>query len=127
MSDSEINSESLLVAHDARLKALMECDTGALARVVAEEMQFIGPDGAQRTRADVVASMNAGTLRIEAMDCFDISTRIYGNVGVLLYSANARSSDGVTVFEGQVRCTTVYVWRDRGWQMVSQHQSRLTA
>ncbi len=59
------------------------------------------------------------------MDCYDLTTRIYGDIGILLYSAHAVTSDGVNTFDGHVRCTTVYQWRRSGWQMVAQHQSRL--
>lgn len=120
-----MNETTLLAAHQARLDALIAKDTDALARVVGEDMTFIGPDGGQISRADVVTAVHAGRLTIEKMDCFDISTRLYGDVGVLLYSADARTSDGVTMFEGRVRCTTVYHWRDDGWRMVAQHQSRM--
>jgi len=126
MQNPEPNEASLIAAHDARLHALMAGDVDALARVVSEDMRFISPDGTEITRPDVVASLQNGTLRIDKMDCYDISTRLYGDTGILLYSAHSRSSDGKTVFEGRVRCTTVYVWRPEGWQMVSQHQSRLT-
>lgn len=127
MPEQEITERSLIDAHNARLEALISGDTDALARVVGEDMLFVGPDGTELTRADVVAAMSNGSLRIHKMDCFDLHARIYGDTGVLLYSANARSSDGVNAFEGQVRCTTVYVWRGGGWQMVSQHQSRVGA
>ncbi|MEM7251427.1 MAG: nuclear transport factor 2 family protein [Pseudomonadota bacterium] len=120
-----MDAASLLNAHHQRLDALMRADTEALAQVVGEDMVFVGPDGGEITRPEVVASLKAGDLRIEKMDCFDISTRLYGEVGILAYSADARTSDGTHTYEGQVRCTTVYVWRDEGWQMVSQHQSRM--
>lgn len=116
---------TLRAAHDARLQALMACDVDALAKVVGEDMTFIGPDGTQISRADVVTALNNGTLRIERMDCYDLTTRIYGDIGILLYSAHAVTSDGVNTFDGHVRCTTVYQWRRSGWQMVAQHQSRL--
>ena len=122
---SEPNEASLIAAHDARLQALMAGNVDALARVVGEDMRFVGPDGTEITRPDVVASLQNGTLSIEKMDCYDISTRLYGDTGILLYSAQARTSDGKNVFEGRVRCTTIYIWRAEGWQMVSQHQSRL--
>ena len=125
MQYSQPNEASLIAAHDARLQALIAGDVDALARVVSEDMRFIGPDGTEITRPDVVASLQNGTLSIEKMDCYDISTRLYGDTGVLLYSAQARTSDGENVFAGRVRCTTIYIWRAEGWQMVSQHQSRL--
>lgn len=122
---SAATADSLVAAHDARLQALMAQDTVALAQVVGQDMRFTGPDGNTITRAEVVAAIHAGKLIIEKMDCYDIDLRLYGELGVLWYSADARTSDGETTFEGKVRCTTVYAWRDGSWEMITQHQSRL--
>jgi ketosteroid isomerase-like protein len=120
------SEESLVAAHNARLAALMANDTTALAGVVGADLRFIGPDGQQITRADVVTAIHAGKLHIDRMDCYDMEIQIVGDIGVLLYSADACTSDGSTTFSGKVRCTTVYAWRTDGWQMINQHQSRLT-
>ena len=123
---SAATADSLRAAHEARLQALMSRDAAALAQVVAQDMRFTGPDGVTITRADVVTAIHAGKLLIEKMDCYDIDLRLYGELGILWYSADARTSDGETVFEGKVRCTTVYAWRDGTWQMITQHQSRIS-
>jgi hypothetical protein len=96
-----------------------------LSQVVGEDLIFVSPTGATQTRPEVFAAAKAGRLRIERMDSSDISTRFYGDVGMLMYQADGKMRDGDTVIEGMTRSTTVYVWRDVRWQLVSQHQSRM--
>ena len=64
-------------------------------------------------------------MQIMRMDASDISTRIYGDIGILIYKADGKSRDGETVVKAITRSTTVYAFRDGGWQMISQHQSRI--
>ena len=117
--------QSLVIAHERRIEALLNADTEALAEVVSEDLTFVSAAGAVMTRPEVVASFQAGTMRIERMDCSDISTRIYGDTGVLLYRADGRSVVGGEVHEGITRSTTVYVREGGNWKMVAQHQSRI--
>ena len=98
---------------------------GAGARGVHTSVNGLGERAGNTRLAEVVAAIHAGKLIIEKMDCYDIDLRLYGEFGVLWYSADARTSDGETTFEGKVRCTTVYAWRDGSWEMITQHQSRL--
>ena len=117
--------QSLVAAHESRIRALLDADTDALAKVVSEELTFVSATGSIMTRPEVVAAFQAGTMRIERMDCSEISTRIYGDTGVLLYRADGRSVIGDEVHEGITRSTTVYVRTDGNWKMVAQHQSRI--
>ncbi len=124
MSDADRHA-SLIAAHETRLKALLAGDLALLQTVVGEDMVFISTTGATTTRADVIAAYNAGKMQIMRMDASDISTRIYGDIGILIYSADGKTRHGDTIAEAKTRSTTVYALRNGGWQMISQHQSRL--
>ena len=124
MTDADRHA-SLIAAHETRLKALLAGDLEVLKTVVGEEMVFVSSFGGTSTRADVVAGFNAGIMQILRMDASDISTRVYGDLGILIYKANAKMRDGETTVEGMTRSTTVYEFRNGGWQMISQHQSRI--
>jgi hypothetical protein len=116
---------SLIAAHETRLRALLTGDLKMLKTVVGKDMVFISSAGGTTTRADVIAAYNAGTMQIMRMDASDISTRIYGDIGILIYTADGKTRHGETTVEGMTRSTTVYAFRDGGWQMISQHQSRI--
>ncbi len=124
MADADRHA-SLVTAHETRLKALLAGDLEALKTVVAEDMVFVSAFGGISTRADVAVGIEAGTMQILRMDASDISTRIYGDIGILIYKADAMMQDGDKTVEGMTRSTTVYAFRDGGWRMISQHQSRI--
>lgn len=113
----------LIAAHEKRLKALLASDLEGLKTVVGEDMVFVSSLGQISSRGDVFAGFNAGTMRIVRMDASDISVRVYGDIGILIYKADAKMVHGETAVEGMTRSTTVYAFRDGGWQMISQHQS----
>jgi ketosteroid isomerase-like protein len=113
----------LIAAHEKRLKALLAGDLESLKTVVGEDMVFVSSFGETSSFGDVVAACNAGTMRILRMDASDISVRIYGDIGILIYKADAKMTHGEATVEGITRSTTVYAFRDGGWQMISQHQS----
>jgi ketosteroid isomerase-like protein len=117
---------SLIAAHKTRLKALLDGDAETLATVVGEDLTFVSSVGQTLKRPEVFAAMKAGTMKIERMDDFDIDTRIYGGIGVLIYRADTKAIHGDDVLEGTTRSTTVYAKRGDGWQLVSQHQSLMT-
>jgi hypothetical protein len=118
---------SLIAAHHDRLNAVLEGDLDALAKVVGEDMIYISSFGKAHTRADVVAALQSGTMKIERMESYDISTRIYGNIGILLYQADTKMVNGDDIVEGVTSSTSVYELRDGNWLMISQHQSPVEA
>ena len=108
-----------------RIRALLDADTAALAEVVSEDLTFVSATGAITTRPEVITAFRDGTMSIDRMDCSEITTRIYGDTGILMYRADGRTRHHDQVFEGLSRSTTVYVRQGGGWKMVAQHQSRI--
>ena len=114
---------SLVAAHHARIQALLEGDLDALSKVVGEDLVFISAFGQTQTWPEVVTSIKSGALKMRRMDSADISTRIYGDVGILTFKADTVSEDDGITFESTTLSATVYVKRNGGWQMVSQQHS----
>jgi len=126
-SDTPDLHASLIAAHHYRLNALLHGDLDALQKVVSEDMIYVSSVGKAHTRADVFAAFQAGTMKIERMQSYDISTRIYGGVGILIYQADTKMTNGDDVVKGIIKSTTVYEMRNDNWLMISQHQSPVTA
>jgi ketosteroid isomerase-like protein len=124
MNDGTLHA-SLIDAHRTRLRALLDGDVATLSTVVGEDLVFVSSYGKTQTRPEVFAAFQGGTLKIERMVSSDISTRIYGDIGILIYKADTKMIDGDVAVEGMTRSTTVYARRNGGWQLVSQHQSRI--
>ncbi len=126
MSDgSPEDHASLVAAHHARLQALLDGDLDALSQVVGEDLLFISAFGDTKTWPEVVISITSGALKMKLMESEDISTRIYGDVGILTFKAHTISEDGGESVETRTLSVTVYVKRDGGWKMVSQQHSPL--
>ncbi len=123
MSDDERaeRETALLVAQEARVRALLAGDLAALDRVVSDDLVYIAPTGKIRTKPQVFESFRAGTLKIERMDCDEMSARLYGPVGILCYRAASRILDDGVTYEGRTRATAVYHHQDGRWQLVLQH------
>ncbi len=118
---------SLTAAHHDRLNAVLDGDLEALAKVVGEDMIYVSSFGKAHTRAEVIAAFQSGAMKIERMDSYDISTRIYGNIGILIYQADTKMTNGDVIVEGVTRSTTIYEMRNGHWLMISQHQSPVAA
>ncbi|MBT3332399.1 MAG: nuclear transport factor 2 family protein [Rhodospirillaceae bacterium] len=118
---------SLIAAHHDRMNAVLTGDLDALVKVVGEDMIYVSSFGKAHTRAEVMAAIQSGAMKIERMVSYDISTRIYGNtggqIGILLYRADTKMINGDDVTEGITASTSIYEMRDGHWYMISQHQS----
>ncbi len=121
----EASHASLVAAHHTRIQAVLDGDIETLGKVVSEDLIFISAFGKTATRPEVFAAMQSGAMKIERMVSHDISTRLYGDIGILIYRADTKMVDGGVTVEGMTRSTTIYARHDEGWKLVSQHQSRI--
>ncbi|MEM8687569.1 MAG: nuclear transport factor 2 family protein [Pseudomonadota bacterium] len=119
MSERE---ESLLAAHEARIAALVAGDLEALAKVVGEDLVFVNAAGKISRRPEIMAAFQDGTMSVERIEADNIETRFYGDTAILSYRAHTTVRDGDSLIDGLTQNTCVFIDRDGGWQMVSQHQ-----
>jgi hypothetical protein len=96
---------------------------GQCVKVVGADMIYISSFGKARARADVFAAFQSGTIKIERIGSYDISTGIYGGIKILIYQADTKMINGDNIVEGVTWSTTVYRMRKGDWLMISQHQS----
>src|SRR6266571_2265841 len=66
-----------------RARALVQGDTTALSRMVADEFIEISRLGQLRTRADNIRDIASGALRLTSVKYDSLIVRIYGDVAVL--------------------------------------------
>jgi len=82
------------------------------------DMIYVSSFGKAHTRADVFAAFQSGAMKIERMGSYDISTRIYGSIGILIYQADTKMINGDGIVEGVTGSTTVYGMRNGDWLMI---------
>jgi ketosteroid isomerase-like protein len=110
-----------------RIQAQVGADAAALDRLYAEDFLGIGPSGAVRTKAQVIADFTSGSLRFQSIATDDVRWRVYGNTAVETGRSTMVGQDGGKAVPRDNRFTRVWVERQGRWQLVANHYSLLVA
>jgi ketosteroid isomerase-like protein len=103
---------------DEWVKALVECDTVALERIMANDLLFADPfDGDDK--AQFIEGVAAGEIRVEALECKDVIGRVFGETGVVAGSETANWQYRERNITGHYRFFRVFAKLQGRWQMVT--------
>ncbi|HTK96154.1 MAG TPA: nuclear transport factor 2 family protein [Terriglobales bacterium] len=120
------NVEQLIRQVDQeRIQAQIGADAAALDRIYADDFIGIGPSGAVRTKAQVIADFTSGKVRFQSIITDDVRVRVYGNTAVETGRSTMVGEDGEKTVPRDNRFTRVWVKQQRGWRLVSNHYSPL--
>lgn len=117
--------DSVRALETARGQALLQADTAALSRLIADDFVEISRLGALRTKADNMREIATGSLRLTAVRYDSLTVRIYGDVAVLQGIADNTGVFRGFPFTGKIRYTRVFVRRDGRWQAVAMQQTSM--
>lgn len=117
--------DSVRAIEIARGQALLQADTIALSRMVAEEFVEISRLGTRRTRTDNIRDVASGQLKLTSVRYDSLTVRIYGDVAVLQGIADNTGTFRGYPFSGWIRYTRVFVRRDGRWQAVAMQQTSM--
>lgn len=117
--------DSVRAAESARGQALLQADTTALSRLVAQEFVEISRLGQVRTKADNIRDIASGELRLTSVKYDSLMVRIYGDVAVLRGIADNTGTFRGFPFGGKIRYTRIFVRRDGRWQAVAMQQTAM--
>ncbi len=115
--------DSVRAVELARARALVQADTTALSRMVADQFSEISRLGQLRTKADNIRDIASGALRLTSVKYDSLTVRIYGDVAVLQGIADNTGTFHGIPFSGKIRYTRVFVRRDGRWQAVAMQQT----
>ena len=110
-----------------RIQAQIGADAAALDRLYAEDFIGIGPSGAVRTKAQVIADFTSGSLRFKSITTDDVRWRVYGNTAVETGRSTMIGQDRGKAVPRDNRFTRVWVERQGRWQLAANHYSLLIA
>ena len=116
-----------IVALEERIgPANFDCDYRFFAEVEAAEFIFTDSRGVVTTRAEDLAGESTCRKSTGRYAIGDIRISIYDSVAVFnaVATTTTTAADGTPVVRRQ-RLTDVLVWRDRRWQLVAGHSSRM--
>ena len=103
------------------LDALLKRDTSAAKKYVADTFVFTAPDGETSTKAQFLADLTSGDLKIEASTNSDMKVQSYGTAAVVTYRSTDKGSYKGRDISGEYRWTDFFVNKDGQWQLVGAH------
>jgi ketosteroid isomerase-like protein len=115
MVDTEIS------ALEAELRAAqLSADVDALDRLIAQDLLFVGPDGAFATKADDLAAYRDGVMRITMHEPEELRVRRVGSdVAVVALRTRMAGTYAGAPFAGTARYTRVWAREAGQWRVVA--------
>jgi hypothetical protein len=117
--------DSVRAVENARGQALLQADTVALGRMIADEFIEISRLGTRRTRADNIRDISSGDLTLTSVRYDSLTVRIYDDVALLQGIADNTGTFRGFPFSGKIRYTRIFVRRDGRWQAVAMQQTSM--
>jgi hypothetical protein len=108
-----------------RNKALVAGDVAAIDRLYSDNYTSVVAS-TSRTKAEVLADLKSGTLKLEASNNDETNVRVYGNTAVVTGKNTSTVHDRGADTSGQSYFTRVYVNQMGHWRLVANHSSRVT-
>jgi hypothetical protein len=99
--------------------ALTKPDAAAAESMLAESFYVVNPDGTTQTKAQFVADMKSGDLKLESNKLDDMKVQAAdADMAVVTYRSNDKGSYKGQDISGQYRWTDVLTKRDGRWLFV---------
>jgi ketosteroid isomerase-like protein len=117
---------SALVQEAARgwTEGAVRQDAAALARFLADDLQYAHAGGQTQTKEQYIASVMKGPPRYESFTFSDVIVRFYGKAAILTGFVDVRMT-GRESF--RVRTLQVYTEKDGHWQMAAHQSTRISS
>jgi ketosteroid isomerase-like protein len=98
--------------------AFLQCDIGALSRLLADEFIITDPHGPSLTKAQYLADLEGGRISFKSLAIDEVEVRVIDGTAVVTGKATAdgRSQDGP--YKGQYSFMDVYLRKSTGWQAI---------
>ena len=107
------------------LAAVLKGDASANERYLANTYVFTGPDGTVENKAQAIADLKSGDLKLQSASLDDAKVQVYGNAAVVTYSSNDKGTYKGKDISGKTRWTDVFVNRNGRWQLVASQGTML--
>ena len=122
-SSANPDEEAVRKVEDEFAAAYGRNDADTLDRLWAADYTFVNPAGQLLTKAQRLAMLRSGELKIEAYSRDDESIRIYGDTAVVTYRSTVKAQRNGTDISSQRRVITVLVKNSGKWQAVAQQST----
>lgn len=114
-------TESLLQASENIRQALLNNDPAALVNLISDDYCGIDPNGGEQDRDMMLEAYGPDGVQLETFETSDVTTRVLGDVGLVMGVGVINGSYEEHRFEHNLRFLDVYVHQDSVWRLcVSQ-------
>lgn len=127
--DERVRQELMQLERDIG-KANVERDAAFFERVEADEFIFTDSGGGITLKKEDVDSVKGPAnpdSKLLSYEVDDMKVMLYDDTAVVTGRVTQRGVNKGQEWTGQSRFTDVFVWRDKRWQIVAGHSSRIPA
>jgi ketosteroid isomerase-like protein len=107
------------------LDAVLKGNSSANERYLADTYVFTGPDGTVENKAQAIADLKSGDLKLQSASLDDAKVQVYNDTAVVTYSSNDKGTYKGKDISGKTRWTDVFVKHNGRWQLVASHGTML--
>ena len=123
--EAEVKQEELVNLEKETAHAL-QWNTGTFfRRVYGEDFVGVLENGRVLDKAGYIASIESSTAKYSSFFASDIRVRMFQDTAVVTCLWSARGTQGDRSFARQFRVIHVYIYGQRGWQVVAGQQTLL--
>jgi ketosteroid isomerase-like protein len=105
--------------------AVVKGDTSAIEKYVSDDSTFTDPGGMVMDKAQFIADLKAGNLKLESSKLDDMKVHVHGSAAVVTYGTADKGSYKGKDISGNYRWTDVFVKRNGHWQIVAGQGTRV--
>ena len=107
------------------LNAVLKGDPSANERYMADTFVFTGPDGMVENKAQSIADLKSGDLKLQSASLDGAKVQVYGDTAVVTYSSNDKGTYKGKDISGKTRWTDVFVNQNGRWQLVASQGTKV--
>jgi len=119
------DEQAIRHVEDEITAALDHNDANTLDRLWASDYSFINPGGVVMTKAQRLAALRTGDLKLESYSRDEETIRTYGTAAVVTYRSTVIGHKTCVDIGSKRRVTTVLVKKNGRWQVVAQQSTRI--
>lgn len=112
------SSEDLHNASQGIRSALLNNNPDALVELVAEDYCGFDPNGGKHDRELMLQAYGPGGVQLETYETSDVSTRVIGDVGLVMGIGTLSGKYGEHEFGHNLRFLDVYVHHGGSWRLL---------
>ena len=107
------------------LAAILKGDSSAFERQLADGYVSTGPDGTVEDKAQMIADIKSGDLKLQSATLDEAKVRVHGDTAIVTYASADKGTYKGKDISGKTRWTDVFIKRNGRWQVVATHGSRV--